>query len=227
MPDHVVTPAKMLVCFTRRRRGERLVAAAKAAGARGGTIALGRSLGDNRLLRALSLADIQVDVVFIVMTAESDSILCAIRGAAAAFPKKLGGTALVMDVPAFFLRSMTPSVAAAPLSSDETRSSGMESGYTLINVIVNAGCGDDVIAEARKAGATGGTILNARGTGTKDDVKFFGINLVPEKEMLLIAAKKDMVDAIVKKIGEIPTLRQPGGGVIFNMNIEQFIILGG
>ena len=102
----------------------------------------------------------------------------------------------------------------------------MESGYTLINVIVNAGCGDDVIAEARKAGATGGTILNARGTGTKDDVKFFGINLVPEKEMLLIAAKKDMVDAIVKKIGEIPTLRQPGGGVIFNMNIEQFIILG-
>ena len=127
MPDFVATSAKMLVCFTRRRRGERLVSAAKAVGARGGTIALGRSLGDNRLLRALSLADIQVDVVFIVIGEGRDNIIPAIRGAAAAFPKKLGGTALLLDVPQFFVRAVTPAVSPAPISSNESRSSVMES----------------------------------------------------------------------------------------------------
>ncbi len=102
----------------------------------------------------------------------------------------------------------------------------MESGYKLITVIVNTGYGDDVMAAARQAGATGGTIISARGTGTAEDVKFFGITLVPEKEMLMIVASGDRVEPIARAIATVPTLAEPGGGIIFTTNVEEFIILG-
>lgn len=226
MPNQIVRPAKMLVSIVGRRRGDQLVAAAKSGGARGGTVVLGKSLGDNWLLQALSLADIQVDVVFIVMGAERESVLKTIREAAACDTKRLEGTAVLLDVPELFIRMNSPANAPAAEPAGESRSTAMESGYKLITVIVNTGYGDDVMAEARKAGATGGTILNARGTGTEEDVKFFGITLVPEKEMLLIVAEKEKAGLIIDAISGVPTLCAPGGGIIFNMNVEEFIVLG-
>ena len=102
----------------------------------------------------------------------------------------------------------------------------MESGFTLITLIVNAGFADDVMAAARRAGATGGTIFNARGTGTEEDVKFFGIALVPEKEMLLIVAAKDRVETILQAVNATPRLCEPGGGIAFAMDVERFVVLG-
>jgi nitrogen regulatory protein PII len=222
MQNHLVKPAKMLICFMGRHRGERLVAAAKTAGARGGTLALGQSLGCSRLLQALSLGDVQQDVVFTVTGDEGPAVLAAVKAAAARDPKKLAGTAVVVDVPELFIRA-----SGAPADpAEQKRSEPMESGYKLITVIVNTGYGDDVMAAARKAGATGGTIINARGTGTEEDVKFFGITLVPEKEMLLIVANKDRVEPIARAIATVPTLAEPGGGIIFSTNVEEFIILG-
>lgn len=223
MQNHLVKPAKMLICFMGRHRGERLVAAAKEAGARGGTLTLGQSLGHSKLLQALSLGDVQQDVVFIVMGEEGPAVLAAVKEAARKDSKKLSGTAVVLDVPELFIRV---SGVAGTAPAEEKRSERMESGYKLITVIVNSGYGDDVMAEARKAGAAGGTIINARGTGTEDDVKFFGITLVPEKEMLLIVADKDKVKPIIDAVATVPTLAEPGGGIIFNTNVEEFIVLG-
>ena len=103
----------------------------------------------------------------------------------------------------------------------------MESGHKLITVIVNTGCAEDVMAVARRAGARGGTILTARGTGTEEDVKFFGISLVPEKDMLLIVAAGNVAPAILEAVAAMPALREPGGGIVYSVNIEEFIPLGG
>ena len=48
-----------------------------------------------------------------------------------------------------------------------------QASHQLICVIVNAGYADDVMNAARTAGATGGTVINARGTGREEDVKLF------------------------------------------------------
>ena len=102
----------------------------------------------------------------------------------------------------------------------------METGHTLLTVIVNNGYADDVMAKARKAGARGGTILTSRGTASEADVKFFGITLVPEKEMLMIVAEKNSVAPILAAIREVPTLAEPGGGIAYSIPVEQFILLG-
>lgn len=225
MENHIAKPATMLVAMVGRRRGELLVAAAKTAGARGGTIMLGKSLGDNKILQALSLADIQVDVVYILMADESPAVLAAVKQHAADDPRRLQGLGMVLPVPQMCLRKAAGD-CGADIADNQARSKPMESGYKLINVIVNSGYADDVMAAARKAGARGGTILNAKGTGTEEDVKFFGITLVPEKEMLLIVSEQDKVQAIMDAVSEVPTLCEPGGGIVYTQNVEEFIILG-
>lgn len=220
-------PAKMFVCLTGRHRGEMLVSIAKAAGARGGTIGLGRSMGDNALLRALSLADVQQDVLFLLLGPEKDAVVSAVMQAARDNPKKLGGTAVILDVCGMMVRKApadSQQSQNAPASGDGRNR--MESGYELITIITNSGYADDVMAAARKAGATGGTITTARGTGTEEDVKFFGITLVPEKDMLMIVAAKDKVQDIVKAVSTVPKLCEPGGGIVFTQNVEEFLVLG-
>ncbi len=221
--NHLSMPAKLLICFMERRRGELLVEAAKKAGARGGTIALGQSLARSRILQALSLADVRQDVVFTLMGSESGAVLSAVKAAAEKEPKKLGGMGLLLTAPAMYVRNSEQSRGEV-LRGSETRSGRMESGYTLITVIVNSGYAEAVMAAARSGGASGGSILNARGTGTEEDVKFFGITLVPEKEMLLIVSENEKVGSIVEAVSGVEN--KPGGGVLFTMNVDEFILLG-
>ena len=211
-------PGKLLLCFVGRRKGERLVAAAKGAGARGGTIALGKTQADSRLLQAFSLADMQQDVAIILLGDEAGAVIEAIKSAA---PKKFEGMAVLLDVAGILFRGS----GDVPSDKDAKRTI-MESGYRLITVIVNNGYAEDVMATARKAGAKGGTILTARGTGTEEDMKFFGIRLVPEKDILMIVAARDTEQSILQAVSAMPFLCEPGSGIIYSMNVEEFISLG-
>ena len=224
MPN-IFLPAKLLLCLVGRGKGEHLVSVSKSAGARGGTIVLARSVGDNPILQALSLADVHQDMVITLMGKETQSVTEAIRKAAAAAPRKLGGMATLLDVSGMLVRNATEEQRQQAQQERAGRYL-MESGYELINIIVNAGYADDVMTAARKAGATGGTILTGRGTGTEEDVKFFGISLVPEKEILMIVAARDKVQGILDAVNTVPNLCKPGGGIVFNLNVEEFIVLG-
>jgi nitrogen regulatory protein PII len=222
---------KLLLSFVGRHTGEILVNVTKAAGARGGTLTMGRTVTDSRILQALSLADVMQDVIFTVMGDESEAIIAALEKFDVENPKKLGGVAMVLNIYGRLAHPVHGHNATENPQNEKPFNEGgrdekMDSGYTLLTVIVNNGYGDDVIAVARKAGATGGTILTARGTGTAEDSKFFGITLVPEKEVLMIVTKKEQVDPIVAAIQTISTLNEPGGGIVYSMGVERFIVLG-
>ena len=219
---HIFKPAKLIITFMDRNRGDYLVQISKQAGARGGTIITGRSLAENRFLQMLSLADINQDVILTITGQETSQVLQAISEASRLAPKKLGGLAIALDISGMLFRVPEPT-GDLSYQSENT----MESGYKLLSVIINHGFADDIMAEARKAGAKGGTIINGRGTGTEEDVKFYGISLVPEKEMLLIVASNDTVPAILEAINNLSCINKPGSGVVFYLNIEHFLPLGG
>jgi len=230
-------PAKLLICLVGRRRGEKIMAISKKAGSKGGTIILGRTVSKNQLLQAISLADIQQDIVFILLRHEKNEVLKALK-AETLLNKKLGGLALTLDVSGLLaptedlnliISDGTNKESAPETSAEntlETEDNEMESGYKLITVIVNDGYANDVMTAARRAGASGGTILTARGTGTEEDVKFFGITLVPEKEMIMMVSKNENVASILAAVSALPNLCEPGGGIVYNMNVEEFITLG-
>jgi nitrogen regulatory protein PII len=218
----VAVPGKLLISILGRKWAEEYIAITKAAGARGGTIAYGRTTGDNSILQMLSLADVDQEIVFTLIESQARDIVEKILEKAALSPKKFQGFALLLPVSHMFV----PTRSQDPRTAIDTGGSPMESGFTLITLIVNAGFADDVMAAARRAGAAGGTILNARGTGTEEDVKFFGITLVPEKEMLLSVAAKDRVETILQTVTATPRLCEPGGGIAFAMDVERFVVLG-
>ena len=80
-----------------------------------------------------------------------------------------------------------------------------DSQYSLIIVIANLGCTDMVMDAAKSAGAGGGTIIHAKGTGFDKAEKFFGISLSSEKEMIFITTltkdKNNIMKAIVNNAG--------------------------
>lgn len=102
----------------------------------------------------------------------------------------------------------------------------MDTNNTLITCIATYGHADEVMSVARQAGAGGGTILGARGTGTEDDVKFFGISLMPQKEILLIVAQNDQVQAILDAICGMSIFSEPGSGIVYTTPVDKFCVLG-
>ena len=58
----------------------------------------------------------------------------------------------------------------------------MDFSHELIMAIMNEGYSDTVMDAARSAGAGGGTVLHAKGTGRARAEKFFGVSLADEKD---------------------------------------------
>ena len=89
----------------------------------------------------------------------------------------------------------------------------------LIVVISNIGYSDPIMDSARSAGAGGGTVIHAKGTGQSGAEKFLGVTLAKEKEIILIVAlssmKKDIMTAIMENNG-IPT---PAQAVVFSLPV--------
>ena len=101
-----------------------------------------------------------------------------------------------------------------------------ENNYQMINVIVNKGYAEDAMAAARKAGAGGGTIIGARGTAKEGDAAFFGMKIVPEKEMLMILVPSEKKSAIVEAITALPCFSEAGSGIVFCNEAQDFTVLG-
>ena len=75
----------------------------------------------------------------------------------------------------------------------------------LIIAVTNRGYTDNVMSVAREAGARGGTVIHARGTGDEASEKFFGETVGAEREMIFIVVskedKKNVMNAIMEKVG--------------------------
>lgn len=102
----------------------------------------------------------------------------------------------------------------------------MDNEWTMIEVICEMGYGDDVMAEARKAGAGGGTIIKGHGTAKADDVKFFGYPITSEKEVLVIVETDEKAKRITKAIESLPILTKKGKAVVFTLPVTSFASLG-
>ena len=96
----------------------------------------------------------------------------------------------------------------------------MAFSHELIYVIVNEGYSDMVMAAARPAGATGGTVLAGKGTGTRDSEKFLGISLANEKDVVLILAEAGKKAAIMKAINANAGPQTEAGAICFSLPVS-------
>lgn len=95
--------------------------------------------------------------------------------------------------------------------------------YDLIITIVNQGYSEEVMEAAKKAGARGGTVVHARGLGSKEAAKFLGFTIQPEKDMVLIVVKREDKKTIMEAISKSAGLTTSGKGVCFSLPVENQI----
>jgi len=100
----------------------------------------------------------------------------------------------------------------------------LEIKHDLILTVVNHGHCDQVMEAARRAGATGGTILHAREVGSEE--KFFGISINPEKEIVAILAKREVKHGIMQAISQAAGINTPSKGIVLSLPVDNIIGLG-
>lgn len=89
----------------------------------------------------------------------------------------------------------------------------------LIITIANKGNFECVMEAARAAGATGGTVVRAKGTGAAM-AKFFGISISEEKDMIYIVAKRENRDAIMHSIMEKAGKDTDAHSIVFSIPVD-------
>ena len=72
----------------------------------------------------------------------------------------------------------------------------------MIMSVVTRGYTEELMQAARAAGATGGTVMHARGSGMPGAGKFFGITIQPEKEIVMILAETEDAKRIMQGISD-------------------------
>lgn len=95
--------------------------------------------------------------------------------------------------------------------------------YELVIVIVNANYSEIAMDAAREEGARGGTIIHARGTGTKMMEEKYGIIITPEKDMILILTRKNQRDKILNSVYKAVGLSTDGQGIAFSLPVSDVV----
>lgn len=97
--------------------------------------------------------------------------------------------------------------------------------FKLIVAFVEDAVTEKVMKEARKAGATGATIINnARGEGIKRQRTFFGMQLETQRDVLLFVVEEHLARKILERIAQVGGFdKEPGKGIAIQVNVEDAV----
>ncbi|MDD4688813.1 MAG: P-II family nitrogen regulator [Eubacteriales bacterium] len=152
----------------------------------------------------LSLYDLEPSDKTIVETiATSETLKQLIKLAKRKLFIDIPGNGIMMAIP---LKSVCGGKNLAYITEGQTVGGAIDNMMNceneLIVVILNEGFSDDVMDAARSAGASGGTVIHAKGTGKRKAEKFYGVSLAEERDMIYILESTTKKSNIMKAINE-------------------------
>ena len=95
--------------------------------------------------------------------------------------------------------------------------------HEVIVVMANRGCIDVVMDAARSAGATGGTVIHARGSGAAGDNHFYGVTLADERDVFFIVPHSEDRVRIMQAIVNGAGLHTPAKAAVFSIPIQHMV----
>ena len=206
-----------VIAITDHERGEAMNALYRASGLRAILSLPGRGTATSEHLAIYGLDATEKYVISAIGSgAEAEGL---IKAAKRKLFIDIPGNGVMLTVP---LKSVAGGKTLAYLT-DEQKTGGaprMDFEHELIIVILNEGYSDFVMDAARAAGAGGGTVLHAKGTGGTRGEKFFSVSLADEKDMIYIIAHKDEKAAIMRSINEQAGPCTKAGAICFSLPIS-------
>ena len=206
-----------VIAITDRDRGESMSALYRGAGLHMILAMLGRGTATSEHLSVYGLDATEKVVISAIASGEEAAQL--LKAAKRKLFIDIPGNGVMLTVP---LKSVAGGKTLAYLT-DSQKTGGkpsMEFTHELIIVILNEGYADFVMDAARAAGAGGGTVLHAKGTGSRRAEKFFGVSLAEEKDLIYIVAHSDEKAAIMRAISEKAGPGTKAGAICFSLPIS-------
>jgi len=99
----------------------------------------------------------------------------------------------------------------------------MDNRFEVIFCVINAGFSETAMNAARRAGATGGTILKGRGIAGREAQEQFRITIQPEKEIVMLLVPKEIKDPVLKALYDFAGLGTEGQGIAFSLPVERAV----
>ena len=93
--------------------------------------------------------------------------------------------------------------------------------HKCILAMVKPNLTDRVLNSAKKAGATGATIIPASGTGAGEAKSFFGLSLDIRTDVVLMLVSDTLVPPILTAIRDAGRFSEPGTGIALVLPVEQ------
>ncbi len=193
--------------------GSKVLEEAKKVGVTGGTILLGRGTVQNPILKALGLDETKKEIVLMIA------------------PNKLEKTVHDHLVKTFKMERTNHGIAVTTpvrnvfglhdLTKKELKEGEKSMGYEVLYTIVEKGLGQQVVDAALEAGSTGATIISARGSGIHENIKFFAMNIEPEKEIVMVIINKSKAEAVTSSIRSAMDIDEPGKGILFTLDANR------
>lgn len=226
MPDEQMTreSAKLLVTIVDRGKGERVAEVCQSRHVSIQLICLGTGTVRSEKLSYWGLGDPEKDLFISIIPASLTEPILNDLNQKLQFSKPGSGIA-------FTLQMTSVSALVARLVEDpalhiqtEGEKNKMEEKtverYEMVVALVRRGASDLVMTAARAAGASGGTVVRARGLGSGEVEKFLSITIETEKEIVMIITPKEKKQTIMQEICRQCTAEIGERAMVFSLPVD-------
>jgi len=154
-----------------------------------------------------------VDIDKLINKINREGILSA-KGGGIAFTMPLSG------VGSSVLKLLSDDIVNAALNPAESdvRKVSAENKHELIIASINQGYSEELMEKAKAAGARGGTVVHAR--GIDNAMKFAGISMQAEREIIAILTEKTNKVAIMKTLYDNFGVKSEAHGIIISLPVD-------
>lgn len=204
---------ELIVIVVNHGMGRKIAKYAKSLGISGSTVCYGNgTVKSNKLLEFFDLGQVEKEIILIINDSFSTKTILEALNIKYKFSKPNHGIAFSIPVKQL--------IGSNHIESKPIDKEVRNIMYNAIFTIVNKGKSEDVIEAARLAGANGGTIINARGSGHNENEKIFNLEITPEKEIIFILCNKDITEKVADSIKDKLNIDEPGNGIIFIQDVN-------
>ena len=182
-------------------------------------ITLGRGTATSEVMDYFGLESAEKAVLFGVVTDDSwKSLKKALQNR---FRIDVPGTGIAFTVP---LASIGGKRELKFLTEHQDFVKGEEgtlkdTTHELLVVIANQGYSNLIMEAAKSAGAGGGTVIHARGTGMERAESFFGVSLASEKEIIFIVSRTGQRNGIMMAVMKDAGMESKAKSIIFSLPV--------
>lgn len=212
------TDMRLLTLILSENQSHRCTRLIKEQGIQGGVVTIGRGTVSSGLLNLLGIKSQRKDVIGLLLSSKRAAELMDYFDEVFEFSKPGHGIAYSTRVlGAVGLQAQDAGNEQMCEKAGTNTVHGVERVcmFKKLTVIVDRGMSGDVMDIALKAGVRGGTILHGRGAGAEMATSLFGIEIEPEKELVIILTPDDLVDRVVQALTEGLHLDEPAKGILF------------